>query len=176
MAELTFPQRQRCKTCRSKFTTDVLAGLYCSYTCAGKPTPPSDPDKADRQCAYTPKGSDRAKFKIRYRAESEIPGELRARDDRQVYLCPVCMYWHTGTRQIRDMTGKASMVLTSPKELGDMLRKARGTTDKKVIAKQIRTRPIRITEIENGADAVDPTVLFALLRLYRIAFSAVFQR
>ena len=174
MAELTYPDRQRCKKCRGKLNSPVVSGLYCSYPCAGRPAPSTDPAAAPRSCAYTRPGDDRPRFKKRYDAESLVPAELRSRADRQVYLCDYCLGWHTGTRQVRDLTGKKTMVITGHAELGDMLRKARGGADKKVIAAKIKTRPIRITEIEEGAATIDSAVLFSLLRLYRIGLSATF--
>ncbi|MFZ2242791.1 MAG: hypothetical protein WAV90_25105 [Gordonia amarae] len=171
MADTLFPQRQRCKACRGKLDDKVLSGLYCSYRCAGHPLPTTDAAKAPRECAYVRDG--RTVFKRRYRCEGEIPGTVTSRPDVSVYRCAHCLYLHTGTAVARNL--KASKAVGSVAELAELLTKARGQATRSVVAKAAGIRPIRVKELEEGAERVNPTALFALLRLYRISLSAGFR-
>lgn len=180
MAETLYPRRQRCKACRKAFAgTDpvdgkpvVLDGLYCSYRCAGAAAPPSDPAAANRQCAMPASDGRPAKFKVRYRAESEVPDTLRDRADRTVYRCPSCRYLHVGTRQVR--TAKERMRVTESEELAALLVKARGKATRRQVAEVAGIRPIRIKEWEEGEPKADPAALFALLRVYRMGLEVTF--
>ncbi|KMV19639.1 hypothetical protein ACT17_06265 [Mycolicibacterium conceptionense] len=171
MAETTFPERQRCKTCRGKLDQTVLNGLFCSYRCAKHPEPAIDPAKAPRECAYQRDG--RTVFKRQFRAESEIPDTILSRPDVSVYRCKHCLFIHTGTAVAR--TVKESKSIGSMAELSEVLIKARGKATRTTVGKVAGVRPIRIKEIEEGADRVDPEALFALLRLYRISLSVGFR-
>ncbi|TXH11142.1 MAG: hypothetical protein E6R04_03000 [Spirochaetes bacterium] len=171
MAETMFPQRQRCKKCRGGFTTDVLNGLYCSYKCAVHPLPAKDPAKAPRECAYERDG--KAVFKRRFRCESEIPESISSKPDVSIYRCSHCLYLHTGTAVAR--TVKAQKSVGSMEELSEVLVKARGKATRTTVGNVAGIRPIRIKEIEEGADRIDPEALFALLKLYRISLAVGFR-
>lgn len=171
MAETTYPERQRCKTCGHGFKTHVLNGLFCSYKCAKHPEPTRDVTKAPRECAY-PRGEEIV-WKRKFRCESEIPESIRSKPDVSVYRCSHCLYLHTGTAVAR--TVKASKSIGSVAELSEVLVKARGKADRKVVAKAAGVLPIRVKEWEEGAAKADPAALFALLKLYRISLSVGFR-
>lgn len=171
MAETLYPERQRCKTCGHGFKTHVLNGLFCSYRCAKHPEPARDVTKAPRECAY-PRGEEIV-WKRKFRCESEIPESLRSKPDVSVYRCSHCLYLHTGTAVAR--TVKASKSIGSVAELSEVLVKARGKADRKVVAKAAGVLPIRVKEWEEGAAKADPAALFALLKLYRISLSVGFR-
>lgn len=171
MVETLFPERQRCKTCRGSFKSHVLNGLYCSYKCAKHPLPTTDAAKAPRECAYPRDGS--AVFKRKFRCESEIPNTIMSKPDVSVYRCSHCLYLHTGTAVAR--TVKASKSVGTWSELAEVLTKARGGADRKVVAKAAGILPIRIKELEDGTAKVDPDALFALLRVYRLSLSVGFR-
>lgn len=171
MAETTYPERQRCKTCRGGFKTHVLGGLYCSYRCAKHPEPTRDVSDAPRECAY-PRG-DEFVWKRKFRCESEIPETIKSKVDVSIYRCSHCLYLHTGTAVAR--TVKASKSVGSVAELSEVLVKARGGADRKVVAKAAGVLPIRVKEWEEGAAKADPSALFSLLKLYRISLSVGFR-
>lgn len=171
MAETEYPARTRCKTCRKAFGTHVLSGLYCSYRCAGHPEPTRDPAKAPRECAYVRDG--KPVFKRKFRCEGEIPADLRAKPDVSVYRCSHCLYLHTGTAVAREM--KQQRTVYSMADLAEVLTKARGKATRTTVAGVAGVRPIRIKEIEECAERIDPEALFALLKLYRMPLSVGFR-
>lgn len=171
MAETTFPERQRCKTCRGAFKTHVLDGLYCSYRCGKHPEPVKDPKQAPRECAYQRDGQ--FVFKRKFRCEQEIPDTILSKPDVSVYTCKHCLYLHTGTAVAR--TVKATKAVGSWNELAEVLLKARGKTDRKTVAKVAGVLPIRIKELEEGTARVDPDALFKLLRVYQLSLAVNFR-
>lgn len=171
MAETLFPKRQRCKACAHKLDDTVLSGLFCSYRCAQHPQPATDAAKAPRECAYERDG--KFVFKRRFRCASEIPTSITSRPDVSVYTCSHCLFLHTGTAVAR--TVKESKAIGSMAELSELLVKARGSATRATVAKVAGVRPIRVKEIEEGAERIDPAALFALLRLYRVSLSAGFR-
>lgn len=171
MSETTFPERQRCKTCRGGFKTHVLDGLYCSYKCAKHPEPTKDPKQAPRECAYQRDGQ--FVFKRKFRCEQEIPDTIMSKPDVSVYRCKHCLYIHTGTAVAR--TVKESKSVGSWDELSEVLVKARGKADRKTVAKVAGILPIRLKELEEGAAKVDPEALFKVLRLYKLSLSVGFR-
>jgi hypothetical protein len=171
MAENLFPSRQRCKTCGKGFKTHVLSGLYCSYKCANHPVPTTDPSKAPRECAYQRDG--KFVFKRKFRCEQEIPDTIMSKPDVSVYRCKHCLYIHTGTAVARSVKEQKS--IGSMAELSEVLVKMRGKATRTTVGKVAGVRPIRIKEIEEGADRIDPEALFALLKLYRINLSVGFR-
>ena len=145
--------------------------MFCSYRCAKHPEPTLDPSKAPRECAYERDGKFVSKRK--FRCEAEIPDSITSRPDVSVYLCKHCLYWHTGTAVAR--TVKASKSVGSVTELSEVLMKARGAADRKVVAKAAGILPIRVKEWEEGSVKAEPAALFALLKLYRISLSVGFR-
>lgn len=172
VAESTFPQRQRCKSCRAKLDTHVLDGMYCSYRCAQHPEPARDPGKAPRECAYERDGT--VVFKRRFRCESEIPRSITTRPDVSIYRCTHCLYLHTGTAVAR--TVKESKSVSTVAELAEVLLKARGNATRTAVGKVAGVRPVRVKEIEECAERIDPAALFKLLKLYRITLSVGFRQ
>lgn len=171
MAETLFPKRQRCKACRGAFTGHVLNGLYCSYKCANHPEPTKDASKAPRECAYQRDG--KFVFKRKFRCEQEIPDTIMSKPDVSVYTCKHCLYIHTGTAVAR--TVKEQKSIGSMAELSEVFVKMRGKATRTTVGNVAGVRPIRIKEIEEGADRIDPEALFALLKLYRISLSVGFR-
>jgi hypothetical protein len=98
MGALTlYPQRQRCVSCRSYFTSLILAGQYCSYECAGQ-DPPSD-DPADWPRRHYRPSYDRYKRieKTPYASLAEAEFVKLAGDATLAsYLCLYCLFWHNG--------------------------------------------------------------------------------
>jgi hypothetical protein len=90
-----------------------------------------------------------------------------------IYRCSHCLYLHTGTAVAR--TVKAQKSVGSMEELSEVLVKARGKATRTTVGNVAGIRPIRIKEIEEGADRIDPEALFALLKLYRISLAVGFR-
>lgn len=170
MTENTFPQRTRCKKCRKKLEQVVLDGLYCSYACAGLPRLLSLED-APRGCKRQDENQ-QWHWKKRYRFEGEVPQRQREDPSVNLYRCEHCRYLHIGHSRLSDEPG-FSKVIANPQDLGVTLRKmreAKGWT-KKEVALRLKTRPIRITEIEEGSDALQLSILFVLLKHYNAKFT-----
>lgn len=176
VAETLFPQRQRCKTCRSglgaRAGDPVLMGLYCSSKCASMATPATQPTAAPRECKTQRDGS--WVFKRRYRSEHEIPDKIRQDPSTNWYWCGHCGHLHVG-RTLVELKKADSRGLRERKDLSDLLVKARGKATLKQVGSAAGIRPIRIKEWENpDFDAPSLDALFKLLRVYRIDLAAAF--
>jgi hypothetical protein len=88
--KLLYPQRKRCRTCRSYLDVIVLKRLYCCYECAGLPQP-SGP--VPRQCK-NPTGARKRVFFT----EDEAMASEPAREDKNLhaYECGYCHFIHLG--------------------------------------------------------------------------------
>lgn len=168
MAETYFPKRQRCKACGKKLGEIVLKKQFCSYKCAGHPGPAKVPP---RECAYERDG--KQIMKRRFRCEEEIPDTIKSKPDASIYECSNCLFLHTGTAVAR--TVKEQKSVGSMEELAEVLVKKRGKATRTTVGKVAGIRPIRIKEIEECADKIDPEALFALLKLYRLSLSVGFR-
>lgn len=146
MAELLFPDRQRCAKCRGGLDEVVLLGKFCSARCAGMAPVPTDPAKAPRECVTTRDG--KTVFKRRYRSVAEIPDRIRADFSVSEYTCQVCGHWHIG--HSRAAGPEPLRMLTDPGDLPDVLIKLRGKATRTQVAKVAGVRPIRLKELEEG--------------------------
>lgn len=172
MTNRLFPQRQRCKTCRQGLKSVVLDGQYCSYQCAGAPEPFADIAKAPRGCKLERSGS--WSWKQKYRYEGEVPQRLRDDPATNVYVCEHCRFLHVG--HSRAMGTESARLIRDEKVLGDTLRKIRESRKQtlKEVGEGIKTRPIRVKEIEEAKTVIDPVVLFKLLQYYRVKINLLF--
>jgi len=170
MAELLFPERQRCKGCSKKLGgpgVPVYLGLHCSPRCAGLAELHLDAASAPRECK-TERGG-RWEFKRRYRSDSEIPQRLREDPSASWYWCTGhCGSLHIGHSRI-DLTKEQFRMFSSAEDLGDMLVKLRGGATRAQVATVAGIRPIRLKELEEPglAERVDLGALFKVLALYR---------
>lgn len=99
---LVYPERKRCLTCRGFFGFTILAGLWCSYECAGHPEPSRDPRD-------WPRGH-RLHWSLR-RAKRVFDSEAEARAcqgtrGKTPYLCDYCLTWHVGSWTPNSRAGK----------------------------------------------------------------------
>lgn len=166
MAEKLFPHRQRCKTCGRKLgdgRDPVYLGMYDTARCAGIAEPVDDPQRAPRECVTSRDGQ--TVFKVRYRSRSEVP-DLRLNDpSTSLYRCGHCAHLHLGHSRMG--TSEQFRMLASPKELSEVLVKLRGAATRKQVAEAAGVRPIRLKELEEGADRVDLDALFKVLSVLR---------
>ena len=164
MAEMLFPERQRCKTCRGnlgKTVQDpVLFGLYCTARCAGIAAPATRPEDAPRECTTMRDGV--KVFKRVYRSESEIPDKLREPPSTNWYTC-AAGHIHIGHSRMGE--AETFRMLNSPDDLADFLVKRRGKATHTQVAKAAGVQPIRLKELENPkkGQKVDLHVLFKVL-------------
>lgn len=100
---LLYPQRKRCYRCRRFFGFLILAGLWCSYRCAGHPEPSRNPAAWPRG-HFVPWGWGRRKAKKVFDDEAEAL-EYPTRGDKSAYLCGYCLTWHIGTTWSGDLSG-----------------------------------------------------------------------
>lgn len=166
MAEVFFPQRQRCKTCRNglgqRREDAVLMGLYCSPRCAGMAKLATSPANAPRECVTQRDGV--WAWKRRYRSESEIPDKLRQDSSTNWYWCTShCGALHIGHTRIG--TEEQFRMFGSPEDLADFLVKRRGKASHTQVAKAAGVQPIRLKELENPKknQRVDIHTLFAVM-------------
>lgn len=175
MAEVLFPARERCKTCRKGLGASgapVLLGLFCSPKCAGIAVPVKDPAAAPRECRTMRDG--RWEWKRRYRSEGEIPGRLREDPSTSWYWCDHCGHLHVG-RTLVELPRAENRGLRSRADIADLLVKARGKATVAQVAAVADVRPIRVKEWEDAKfDAPSLTVLFRLLAVYRLDLAVVF--
>lgn len=170
MAETTFPQRKRCKTCRGSLGKTVhdpvLFGLYCSPRCAGIAVPSSLPENAPRECKTQREG--KWVFKRKYRSESEIPDALRSDPSTSWYVCSHCGHLHVGHTRMGEAE-KFRMFEDPLRDLPDLLVKLRGGATHKQVAEVAGVRPIRIKELEQGIRHPEALETLAkVLKVYRV--------
>lgn len=166
MAEMKFPERKRCKACGKKLgsgTDLVYLGMYDTPRCAGLSEPVTDPAAAPRECVTTRQG--RQVFKRRYRHELEVPDVRRVDPSTSLYVCGHCGHLHLGHARMGE--SESFRKLRGPAELGEVLVKLRGSATRKQVAEAAGIRPIRLKELEEGADRVDLAALFKVLDVLR---------
>jgi|SRR5699024_8207734 len=169
MAEMLFPKRQRCKTCRGGLGTTVkdpvLFGLYCSPRCAGISAPATRPADAPRECTTVREGQ--KVFKRVYRAESEIPDKLREDPSTSWYTC-ASGHIHIGHSRM-GTAEKFRMFMDLGEDLPDLLVKLRGKATRKQVAEVAGVRPVRLKELEEGiGHEKNLETLQRVLRVYRV--------
>jgi len=174
LSDTLFPKRQRCKECGKKLEQIVVLGLYDSYKCASMAAPAKTPEEAPRECKTERDG--KWVFKRRYRSESEIPTKLREDPSSNWYWCTTsCGNLHIGHSRI-NLDVESARVVRSRSELVDVLVKARGKADIKLVAKAAGVLPIRLKELEDPkSDRVDLNALFKVLAIYKLKLSVVFR-
>lgn len=170
MAEILYPERQRCKTCRKGFSSQVLGGMYCSYRCGKYPTPAKTLTEAPRGCKRQVDNT--WGYKTRYNAPSEVPVKYRNDPSTNIYLCDNCRTYHIGhsrpdetpvsqelTRYVKDYAELASVVerYLSQKNI-----------DKKDLAKKLKVPTIRITEFLSASNKTSPDLIFKILYELRL--------
>lgn len=106
MEKLLYPERKRCRKCRSYFGFEIIERLYCSYECAGKPRPDrSDPSSAPRECAlpaYKGGGFKRSYELLEEAEEVAARSREQGRPLSEAYQCSYCLYFHVGNRRLTD--------------------------------------------------------------------------
>ena len=178
MAELLYPQRQRCKECGKGLGltpgAPVYDGLYCTPRCAGIPVPSSDPMKVPRECRAYHDGT--WALKRRYRCEEEIPDRLREDPSTSWYRCSCCHHLHIGHTRMGEAEAFRKFMDVGA-DLPDMLVKLRGQATVAQVAKAAGIRPIRLKELEAGT--VHPDFyknLNAVLRVYRASLGGMLTK
>lgn len=84
--DVLYPARKRCRRCRRFFGPLVVAGLWCSYHCAGHDVPSTDPADWPRR-HFVPATM---KEKRAYLSAEEAAAQPHG----AVYLCSYCLTWH----------------------------------------------------------------------------------
>jgi DNA-binding XRE family transcriptional regulator len=174
MSEKLFPDRLRCKTCRKKLEDVVLNGLFCSYRCAGHPTPAASVTAAPRHCKR--EVSNVWNFKSRYRYENEVPAKLRNDPATNIYRCDYCLFLHVGHSRLKpEDTEKLRRTVNDPVVLGSVIQRRREQLnwDKKRLAADLGVPAIRLTEIEAGNPKASIQVLFKVLSRLKIAVEII---
>jgi Helix-turn-helix len=174
MSETLYPERSRCRTCRKKFGTAVLDGMFCSYSCAKKPTPSKNVKDAPRHCKREVNG--KWDWKRKYLCEQHVPEKLLADPATNVYRCDYCRYLHVGhSRILPTQEEKLRRLVDGPETLGSVIQRVREqkNIDKKTLAKILKCPAIRITEIERGDHNIDARVLFGLTRALSLKIEVI---
>lgn len=174
MAEMLFPQRQRCKKCGKGLGADgaaVFLGLYDTARCAGVAEPVKDPSKAPRECVTQRDG--KWQWKRRFRSENEIPDKLKQDPSTSWYWCGSCSHLHIGHTRMGE--AESFRGLRDRVAVADWLVKLRGNAKHADVAKAAQARgaskkvlAIRIKEWEDPKfDNPSMETLFAILPLYQ---------
>lgn len=168
MAEILYPKRMKCKTCRKGLNKTVLDGLYCSYKCANLPQPSDDIAQAPRHCRRAINGV--WGWKTRFRYENEVQEKLRLDPATNIYRCDYCHFLHVGHSRPDEAPTQLKRTVTDIQTLGSVILRYREQKNisKKDLAKMLKVPLIRITEIENGDPKLNPTILFAVLYKLRL--------
>jgi ribosome-binding protein aMBF1 (putative translation factor) len=174
MTEKLYPDRLRCKSCRKNLEQIVLNGLYCSYKCAKHPAPTPKIADAPRHCKREVSGV--WSHKTKYRYEAAVPQKLRDDPATNIYLCDYCLFLHVGHSRVKpEDQEKLRRVVYDVKTLGSVVQRRREQLnwDKKRLAKEIGTIPIRITEIETSDPKMSVVVLFKVLARLKITVELI---
>lgn len=96
-----WPDRSRCYKCRCYLSFVVVDRLYCSYECAGREPPISDPTPSRSPGRHVPrqcKLKNGRKFKRRYFTLGRAQEAARQQNEPGLtaYLCEYCNYFHMG--------------------------------------------------------------------------------
>lgn len=175
MAEILFPERQRCKACGKKLDSLVILGLYDSYRCAKMAPPASTPEEAPRECRTERDG--KWQWKRRYRSVSEIPLKLREDPSTNWYWdTSSCGHLHIGHSRI-NLERESHRVVGDRAALADTLLKARGKATHKQVAEIAGIRPIRLKELEDPkCNSIDLDALFKVLSVYKLKLGVIFRK
>lgn len=172
MSERLYPDRQRCKKCSKGLQETVIDGLYCSYICGKLPQPFKNIDQAPRQCKM--ERDNKWLWKQKYRSETEVP--IRFKDDpsTNIYRCSHCRFMHIG--HSRAIGNEKARLIANSETLGSFLLRVRETRNenRKDVAAKIKTRPIRLKEIEENSETIDTKVLFSLIKYYKMKMNILF--
>jgi len=173
MKERLFPERKACKKCSRKLTSIVIDGIYCSYVCANLPKPHINMEFVPRECKTERDGEWR--FKKRYRYEGEVPEVLINDPSVTIYRCLHCRFLHIG--HDRPLGTEKSTIIREAKDFGIFLQKTRESLglERRDVAKKTNIPAIRIKEIEEGTVKVNLSVLFQLLRFYKLKMNILFN-
>ena len=166
----TYPQRQRCKTCRKKFGSLVLAGLYCSYSCGNFPSPAANVADAPRGCKREANG--RWDYKTKFLYEDQVPEKYRKDASTNIYLCDNCRMYHIGHSRPETLEALVRYVNTM-EELGSVVQRYRESLNisKKTLAIKLKIPAIRITELEEGSKKTSVDTLMKVLGILHLKIS-----
>lgn len=168
MAEILYPKRLRCKTCRKNLETTVLDGLYCSYRCAKLPQPSKNIADAPRHCKRAINNV--WGWKTKYRYEGEVPEKLQKDPGTNIYRCDSCHFLHVGHSRVEESSVSLKRFVQDEKTLGSVILRYREQKNisKKDLAKSLKIPVIRLTEIETGNPKMNVTMLFMVLNKLRL--------
>lgn len=100
---LLYPERKRCRSCRSYFGFEVVLRLYCSRKCAGLDPDPIKPQDLPRSCRVWDSRLNQWKPKRIFWSEYEARKFCKGKHLRYIwYLCDGpdgCSLWHVATNR-----------------------------------------------------------------------------
>lgn len=176
MAEVLFPDRVRCVSCRKNLTEDnVLSGKFCSFACGNFSAPAKSVDEAPRGCKRMLDGV--WSYKKRYSSVASVPRKYQDDPASNIYECENCHRFHIGHSRPdvshNPLKDDLSAVVKDPVVLGETIRKYREALglDKRVLAKSLKIPAVRITELEAGDKSVSLRVAFLVLDALRLRVS-----
>jgi DNA-binding XRE family transcriptional regulator len=170
MAETLYPERQRCKSCRKNFGKVVLDGIFCSYACAGIPTPSSNISEAPRHCKRQLDSS--WGWKTQFTHEAAVPAHLRADPTSNIYRCDYCHFLHVGHSRVV-VTHQREILkrkVWDEKTLGSVIQRVREEKkiERKAVAAKLKVPVYQIIEVETGSPKMSMVVVFRLMALLRL--------
>jgi hypothetical protein len=100
-----FPERTRCKACRSAFGGLVVLRMFCSYKCAGLPQPDLNLATAPRYCKRAARSDERGEWAFKQRFAVAEDAERFLRPGTTLYRCANCFALHIGNVSAPPRTG-----------------------------------------------------------------------
>lgn len=91
-----FPTRKRCKACQSGFGDIVILRMFCSYKCAGLPTPDKNANTAPRVCKRAARSDERGEWAFKQRFTDAADAQRYLRPGTTLYRCSNCFFLHIG--------------------------------------------------------------------------------
>jgi hypothetical protein len=99
------PERTRCKTCRSGLADLAVLRMFCSYRCAGLPTPGHRVADAPRVCKRAARSNEPGEWAFKQRFETAEQAARFIKDGTTLYRCSNCFFLHIGNVSPPPATG-----------------------------------------------------------------------
>lgn len=95
-ATALYPERTRCKRCRSGLDDLVVLRMFCSYKCAGLPAPDKNPSTAPRVCKRAARSDEKGEWAFKQKFTHPQDAARFLREGTTLYRCSNCFFLHIG--------------------------------------------------------------------------------
>lgn len=90
------PTRKRCKACNHALGNEAVLRMFCTYACAGLPSPDFNTTTAPRQCKRAARSDEAGEWAFKQRFTTEQAAAHYLRPGTTLYRCSNCFFLHIG--------------------------------------------------------------------------------